>query len=153
MDENSSNGRKSPRISDEDLVHLLNTKKQKNREILSITNAAADAVYNHAQSRQSFRECYSNENYAENKENNIADSSDSLVATGLRDKPFHGEHLVRIPSRLLREIKSPRDRSSSEIVSTNDSKDTSSGSLFASQSSSKYNAFVNFSPQFFSTCG
>ena len=130
---------------DEDIIHLLNTKKQKSREILSITNAAADAVSNHAhkQEKRAFGEDYSSQIYAENKENNISVSiSDSFVSSGSRDGSFSGQQRVRIPSRLLREIKSPQDRSSSGNVSSSESKNTSSGSLFASQSSSKYEISV-----------
>ena len=130
---------------DEDIIHLLNTKKQKSREILSITNAAADAVSNHAhkQEKRAFGEDYSSQIYAENKENNIsARISDSFLSTGSRDGSFSGQQRVRIPSRLLREIKSPQDRSSSGNVSSSESKNTSSGSLFASQSSSKYEISV-----------
>jgi hypothetical protein len=145
MDENY-NMEKSAGVSDEDIIHLLNTKKQKSREILSITNAAADSVSNRAptQAKQAFGEhLYSSQNYAENKENNMgAHISDSFVSTGSRDGSFSGQQRVRIPSRLLREIKSPLDRSSSGNVSSSESKDTSSGSLFASQSSSKYDVWV-----------
>ncbi|CAB3996931.1 Hypothetical predicted protein [Paramuricea clavata] len=139
MDENY-NMEKCAGVSDEDIIHLLNTKKQKSREILSITNAAADSVSNRAQTqaKQAFGEhLYSSQNYAENKENNMsAHISDSFVSTGSRVGSFSGQQQVRIPSRLLREIKSPLDRSSSGNVSCSESKDTSSGSLFASQSSS-----------------
>ncbi len=146
MDENC-NVENTAGVSDEDIIHLLNTKKQKSREILSITNAAADAVSNGAQKqpKQAFGEHYSSKNYAENKENNIDPPiSDSFVSTGSRDGSFSGQQRVRIPSRLLREIKSPLDRSSSGNVSSttsSESKDTSS--LFASQSSSKYGQWVN----------
>ena len=147
MDENS-NMKRGSEVSDEpdeDIIHLLNTKKQKSREILSITNAAADAVSNHAQKqeKQAFGEHYSSQNYAENKENSMrASISDSFVSTGSRDGSFSGQQRVRIPSRLLREIKSPQDRSSSGNVSSSESKDTSSRSLFASQSSSEYDILV-----------
>jgi hypothetical protein len=128
-------------VSDEDIVHLLNTKKQKSREILSITNAAADAVSTRGQKgvQPALGVHYSNQNYTENKENNMgAHISDSFVSTGSMDGSFSGQQRVRIPSRLLREIKSPLDRSSSGNATSSESKDTSSGSLFASQSSSEY---------------
>ena len=128
-------------VSDEDIIHLLNTKKKKSREILSITNAAADAVSSRAQTgaQPEFGEYYSSQNYAENKENNMdAHISDSFVSTTSLDRSFSGQQRVRIPSRLLREIKSPMDRSSSGNASSSESKSNSSGDLFASQSSSKY---------------
>ena len=146
MDE-GLNMEKSPGVSDEDIVHLLNTKKQKSREILSITNAAVDAISNRApsQPKTTYGEQYSSRNYSENKENKMdARISDSFVSTGSGDGSFHGQKRVRIPSRLLREIKSPMDRSSSGNISSSESKDTSSGSLFASQSGSMYDLWLNY---------
>ena len=120
---------------EEDIIQLLNAKTQKNRQILSITSAAADAVTSLAQTRtkQAFVQSYSIHNCAGNKENH-----DSFVSSASKDRSFIGQHRVRIPSRLLREIKSPMDRSSSGNVSSSKSKGTLSESLFASQSSGKY---------------
>lgn len=138
MDENRSIA-KSNEVSEEDVIHLLNHKKQNGREILCVTNAAANAIACHL-SGQTKRIKTNNANKltADDKENRLNKSTkQSVLSIGSGDAYFHGEERVRVPSRLLREIKSPLDRSGGGNSSST-SKDTSTGTLFASQSNSKF---------------
>lgn len=133
MDENMAEGEED----DHDIIHLLNT-KSKNRKILSITNAAVDAVSGrqHAKTRTSLVNLDNIKDKEETKENYSI--SDSFTSTSSKDVSFNGRHRVRVSSSLLREIKSPLERS--DVVNrmcSSESGTMSSSTLFASQSSSK----------------
>lgn len=135
MNENIAEGEED---DDHDIIHLLNT-KSKNREILSITNAAVDAVsgHEHVKTRTSQVSLGNIKDKEETKENNSI--SDSFTSTSSKDVSFNGRHRVRISSSLLREIKSPLERS--DVVNRMDFSESgtmsTSSTLFASQSSSK----------------
>lgn len=133
MEENITEGEEP----EHDIIQLLNTKK-KNREILTVTNAAVDALTarQHPQTKNPLNSQEYNI-YEEVQE--YGDVNDSFVSSSSKEGSFNGRHRVRISSRLLREIKPPLHRSNSTNEKSSSEKgNTSSSNLFSSQCSSKY---------------
>ena len=123
---------------DDDIIQLLNTKK-KSKEILSITNAAVDAVAGCQQLKTKVlpgetENCY--EKY-EDKNEKFDKSSGSK-----KDVSFTGKHYVRVSSSLLREIKSPSERSMSENEKSSDEATTTTKSSLFSSSTSKLLTYI-----------
>ena len=135
-----------------DIIQLLNTKKQ-NKEILSITNAAVNAVASRQQAKPKELVGENGHNRHEKGKENIgivgysnsstsnrlSSESSTAIDNGVN---FSGKHKVRVPSRLLREIKSPLKKSVVEngsVLSDEPASTTkTASSLFTSSTSSEY---------------